>query len=213
MRGSGLLTLIGCAFSPSGRSIVPDRPGPATPRCAPFRNFSALRVRSLRSPENFPPGEGGLPARAYVGHQLRRPEGQKNGREPNRTRTHRRRYSCTAPSRSKATWPPTSRSRRTRPAGVYVDAVVLVNQGKDSDGSDRTPTRWQVRITGRTAENAANLRKGDRLLVIGSVVTDSWIDKQSGEVRYATRVLAQSVAFSLTFARITGIDRNTRNEA
>ena len=64
-------------------------------------------------------------------------------------------------------------------------------------------------VTGRTAENAANLRKGDRLLVTGSVVTDSWADKTTGEVRYATRVLAQSVGVALTFARVTGIDRNS----
>ena len=96
---------------------------------------------------------------------------------------------------------------------MYVDAVVLVNQGRDGDGTDRTPTRWQVRITGRTAENAANLAKGTRLLVTGSVVTDSWTDKQTGELRYATRVLAQAVGVALTFARVTGIERNTRTEA
>ena len=96
---------------------------------------------------------------------------------------------------------------------LAADAVVLVNQGKDNNGDDRTPTRWQTRITGRTAENAANLRKGDRLLVTGSVVTDSWTDKQTGEIRYATRVLAQSVGVSLTFARVTGIQRNTREQA
>ena len=104
--------------------------------------------------------------------------------------------------------------KENKSGGVYVDAVVLVNQGKDnSTGEERTPTRWQVRITGRTAENAANLRKGDRLLVTGSVVTDSWTDKQTGEVRYATRVLAQSVGVSLTFARVTGIERNSRSDA
>ena len=103
--------------------------------------------------------------------------------------------------------------KENKSGGVYLDAVVLVNQGKDGTGEERTPTRWQTRITGRTAENAANLRKGDRLLVTGSVVTDSWADKQTGEVRYATRVLAQSVGVSLTFARVTGIQRNTREHA
>jgi single-strand DNA-binding protein len=103
--------------------------------------------------------------------------------------------------------------KENKSGGVYVDAVVLVNQGKDSDGNGRTPTRWQLRITGRIAENAANLRKGDRLLVTGSVVTDSWTDKQTGDKRYATRVLAQSVGVSLTFARVTGIQRNTREQA
>ena len=103
--------------------------------------------------------------------------------------------------------------KENKAGGVYVDAVVLVNQGKDSTGEERTPTRWQMRITGRTAENAANLRKGDRLLVTGSVVTDSWADKTTGEMRYATRVLAQSVGAALTFARVTGIERNTREQA
>ena len=98
--------------------------------------------------------------------------------------------------------------KENRSGGVYIDAVILVNQGKDNDGNENTPTRWQTRITGRTAENAANLRKGDRLLITGSVVTDSWTDKATGEKRYATRVLAQSVGVSLTFARVTGIARN-----
>ena len=33
--------------------------------------------------------------------------------------------------------------KENKAGGVYVDAVVLVNQGKDSNGDDRTPTRWQ----------------------------------------------------------------------
>lgn len=97
--------------------------------------------------------------------------------------------------------------RENQAGGMYVDAVVLVNHGKD-----RPATRWTVRITGRTAENAANLAKGDRLLITGTVVTDSWKDKTTGENRYSQKVLAQSVGVSLTFARVTGIDRNTKNE-
>ena len=56
--------------------------------------------------------------------------------------------------------------KENKAGGVYVDAVVLVNQGKDSDGSDRTPTRWQVRITGapprtpRTSARAPDWRPG-----------------------------------------------------
>ena len=51
---------------------------PAPP---PSDNFPALRVHSLRSPGNFPPDEGGCAPRPQVGHQLRRPAGQKNGRD------------------------------------------------------------------------------------------------------------------------------------
>ena len=68
-------------------------------------------------------------------------------------------------------------------------------------------------MTGRIAENAANLREGDRLLVTGSVVTDSWADKQTGgdPLRHPGSGPIRGVA--LTFARITGIQRNTRAEA
>lgn len=97
--------------------------------------------------------------------------------------------------------------KENQAGGLYVDAVVLVNQGKD-----RPATRWAVRITGRTAENVANLSKGDRLLITGVVVTDTWQDKTTGQNRYADRVLAQSVGISLTFARVTGIERNTKTE-
>jgi single-stranded DNA-binding protein len=93
--------------------------------------------------------------------------------------------------------------RQNRDGGTYADAVVLVNQGPD-----RPPTRWNVRIAGRTAENLTGLGKGDRLIVVGTVVTDSWADKDSNETRYALKVLAQSVGVSLTFARVTGLERN-----
>ena len=78
----GVADPIGYAFSPSGRSIVPDRPAPATPRCAPSKNFSALRVRSLRSPENFPPGERGCPPWPYVGPSTTSPRRAKNRAGP-----------------------------------------------------------------------------------------------------------------------------------
>ena len=93
--------------------------------------------------------------------------------------------------------------KENRDGGLYVDAVILVNQGQD-----RPATRWNVRITGRTAENIANLTKGDRLLVTGSVVTDSWTDKETGDTRYSTKVLAQAVGVSFTFDRVTDIQRN-----
>ena len=43
---------------------------------------------------------------------------------------------------------------------------------------------------------------------------DRLLDRQgAGDIRYATRVLPHSVGISLTFARVTGIERNTREEA
>ena len=109
--------------------------------------------------------------------------------------------------------------KENRDGGIYLDCVVLVNQPKDQakgqakdQGNDRPATRWAVRITGRTAENAANLKKGTRLLITGTVVTDSWTDKATGENRYAQRVLTQTVGVALTFAQVTGIQRNTNRD-
>jgi single-strand DNA-binding protein len=101
--------------------------------------------------------------------------------------------------------------KENRDGGIYLDCVVLVNQPKDQ-GKDRPATRWAVRITGRTAENAANLKKGTGLLITGSIVTDSWTDKATGENRYAQRVLAQAVGIALTFAQVNGIQRTSNRD-
>ena len=56
------------------------------------------------------------------------------------------------------------------------------------------------------AENIAeSLGKGDRVFVHGTVTTEAWTDKQTGEKRTAQRVLAEIVGPSLRWAtaRIT----------
>jgi hypothetical protein len=103
--------------------------------------------------------------------------------------------------------------KENKAGGVYLDAVVLVNQGKDSDANDRTPDpladpdhrphRRERRQPAQRGSAAGHRIGGDRLL-------DRQADRR-GPLR--PRVLAQSVGVSLTFARVTGIQRNTRDEA
>ena len=54
---------------------------------------------------------------------------------------------------------------------------------------------------------------GGAICNVRIATTRNWKDKATGEKRYATRVLAQSVGVSLTFARVTGIARNAPEHA
>jgi single-strand DNA-binding protein len=82
---------------------------------------------------------------------------------------------------------------------------VLVNRRrKDPDTgewSDGEPTRHACVAFGVLGEHIADsLAKGDRLLVVGNVVTDAWQDKDSGDKRTAQRVLVDAAGPSLRFA-------------
>lgn len=105
--------------------------------------------------------------------------------------------------------------KENQSGGVYADFVILVNQGTDRAGGDRPATRWAVRVSGRTAENLyqSQVGKGTRVLVVGSVVTDSWHDRDTGDKRYAQRVIAQAVAVSLTFATVGQVQRTSGRHA
>jgi single-strand DNA-binding protein len=54
--------------------------------------------------------------------------------------------------------------------------------------------------SGRSGGIVASLAKGDRVVVHGSVITEAWTDKQSGEKRTVQRVLAEVVGPSLRWA-------------
>jgi single-strand DNA-binding protein len=89
------------------------------------------------------------------------------------------------------------------------EITVLVNQRRQNgDGQwvDVEPTRHVVRAFKTLAENIVeSLAKGDRVFVHGTVTTEAWTDKQTGEKRTAQRVLAEIVGPSLRWAttRIT----------
>ena len=104
------------------------------------------------------------------------------------------------------------------------EITVLVNQrrqNEDGEWVEAEPTRHVVRAFNTLAENIADsLAKGDRVFVHGSVTTDVWTDKRTGEKRTAQRVLADIVGPSLRWAtaRITKTTRTqttdeTRNES
>jgi len=85
---------------------------------------------------------------------------------------------------------------------------VLVNRRrKDPDTaewSDGEPTRHACVAFGVLGEHLADsLTKGDRVLVVGNVVTDAWDDKGSGDKRPAQRVLVDAAGPSLRFATAT----------
>ena len=86
---------------------------------------------------------------------------------------------------------------------------MLVNerrQNSDGEWVDAELTRHVVRAFKTLADNIVeSLAKGDRVFVHGTVTTDAWTDKQTGEKRTAQRVLADIVGPSLRWAtaRIT----------
>ena len=103
---------------------------------------------------------------------------------------------------------------RFTPSGKQITEItVLVNQRRhDSDGAwvDAEPTRHVVRAFKTLAENIAeSLAKGDRVFVHGTITTEAWTDKQSGEKRTAQRVLAEVVGPSLRWATVR-ITKTTR---
>ena len=67
----------------------------------------------------------------------------------------------------------------------------------DKAGQRQERTEW-VRCTvwGKQAESAAKyLEKGRQVYVEGSLRTESWDDKETGQKRYATKVQVQKVVF------------------
>lgn len=85
------------------------------------------------------------------------------------------------------------------PAGVAVAnfsmATSEVFVGKD--GQKNETTEWHnIVVWNKTAENCSKyLTKGKQAYVEGKLQTRSWDDKQTGQKRYATDVVAHTVQF------------------
>lgn len=69
--------------------------------------------------------------------------------------------------------------------------------GRDDQGNRMFETDWiTVEAWERLAERCMqSLHKGSRVRVIGSLRTDSWADKESGQVRYKSFVRASNTMF------------------
>jgi single-strand DNA-binding protein len=106
---------------------------------------------------------------------------------------------------------------RFTPSGKQITEItVLVNERRQDGGGewiDAEPTRHVVRAFKTLADNVVeSLAKGDRVFVHGTVTTEAWTDKQTGDKRTAQRVLAEIVGPSLRWAT-TRITKTTRTPA
>jgi len=99
-----------------------------------------------------------------------------------------------------------------------LELTVLVNERRQDDAGewvDAEPTRHHVKAFGTLAENVAeSVGKGDRLIVVGRVTTDTWTDKDSGGKRTAQQVLADAIGPSLRWASAKPVKatRTTTND-
>lgn len=106
---------------------------------------------------------------------------------------------------------------RFTPTGKQVaQLTVIQNRRRPTDDggfADAEPNVFRVEAWGRIAENVAeSCGKGDRVTIVGDIITDRWNDKETGETRTAQRVRADEVAFSLRFHTVVAT-KNPRPES
>lgn len=80
---------------------------------------------------------------------------------------------------------------------------VLVNRRtKQGDNwVDATPTSHACKLYGKAAETVAeSLMRGDRVIVHGTVRTETWTDKDTGDHRFKDLVIVDEVGPSLRYA-------------
>ena len=88
---------------------------------------------------------------------------------------------------------------RSLPSGIKVCSFSLATNRvwKDKNGARQESTDYHnVVVFGRQAETVAQyMRKGSSILVEGRIQTRSWDDKQSGEKKYRTEIVADRTQF------------------
>ena len=90
--------------------------------------------------------------------------------------------------------------QRFIPSGTAVCSFRVATKrwsGRSDDGSRTVETDWTtVEVWEKLAERCAQfLHKGSRVRVVGSLHTQSWEDRESGQKRYKTLVRAEEVLF------------------
>lgn len=107
---------------------------------------------------------------------------------------------------------------RFTPAGRAVANLRVIEntQHRTNDGSyvdDDDPNTFHVVVWGKPAENVAeSLDKGQEVLVVGSVRTDSYVHQDSGQKRYRQVITADRIGAGLTYATAQ-ISRANRSES
>lgn len=84
------------------------------------------------------------------------------------------------------------------PSGTACGNLSVATSEKwEKDGNKQEKTEWhRVVVYGKLAENCAQyLDKGRSVYVEGKLQTRTWDDKQTGEKRYMTEIVAQNVTF------------------
>jgi single-strand DNA-binding protein len=88
----------------------------------------------------------------------------------------------------------------TSPAGstsVTKFSIAVTDRWKDAAGEKQERTNWlPVVVWNGNGENAAQfLHKGSHVIVEGALRTSEWDDKESGQKRWKTEVVASNVVF------------------
>ena len=86
---------------------------------------------------------------------------------------------------------------RQSPSGSVVATLSLATTDavKDQQGGWQDRTEWhRVTVFGRTAEVARDyLRKGSKVFIEGRLQTRKWQDKNTGQDRYSTEIIANEM--------------------
>ena len=88
---------------------------------------------------------------------------------------------------------------RSLPSGVKVSSFSLATNRvwKDKSGTRQESADYHnIVVFGRQAETVAQyMKKGNSMLVEGRMQTRSWDDKNSGEKKYRTEIIADRIQF------------------
>ena len=86
---------------------------------------------------------------------------------------------------------------RSIPSGTSVAKFSLATDDRftDKNGDKQERTEWHnIVVWGKLAEICGQyLRKGRLVYIEGSIRTDSWEDKESGQKRYRTEIIAREM--------------------
>ena len=88
---------------------------------------------------------------------------------------------------------------RTTPEGQKVCSfsMATADNWTDKNGQKQEKTQWhRITVWGRQGENCAQyLSKGRQIYVEGKISYRQWDDKETGQKRYATDIIAATVQF------------------
>lgn len=94
------------------------------------------------------------------------------------------------------------------PSGIQVASLSLATNRvwKDKAGAKQEASDFHnVVVFGRQAETSAQyLKKGQQVMIEGRIQTRTWDDKATGEKKYRTEIVAESVQFGPKAGGFTG---------